>query len=322
MIFWLVSGLLTALSLSVLIRPLTKKGSATQEDDSLARAEQLYHDQMAEINRDHQQGRLNDEACKDSVSELKRRFLRSQRSRKAPSLPASKELSPPAIKALVASIVIAFPLATLGLYFLYGSPGTPSLPHRERLALERQQRQQEQSQQIDRIRAKITTETIQNPENLRAWLALARFESNQGDLLAAAEAFKGALENGGDDNAAIWSNYGETLIVAQGGQVSAQAVEALEKSLARNATDTRALFYSGLALYQSDNPKEALALWLELRTRLKINETWLSLVDKQIQKTALDLNLSAAQLFAENPAMKLPQQSGSSAEGIADTRIQ
>lgn len=296
MMFWIFTGVVTALALVVLLRPLTRTVVCEDDDDD---PRKLFDDQLAELDRDLSQNRLNSEQHAAARVELQRRFLRTQRQNRTAGQRGGG-LSRHSLRMIVGGVIVGFPTAVMGLYLLFGSPGTPGLPHRERLALE-QAAQEEQAAQLAKMEQSLQRQLNDNPTNIRNWSLLARLRIETGDLYGSVAAFKGALDNGADD-AQTHGSYGEMLVATDGGRVNKVALGAFRTALERDPNNPRALFYSALALQQSGRQRDALAIWLKLRTLLTTNSPWLAVTDERIEKTAQSLDLDAVDLIAENPA--------------------
>ena len=81
MIFWIVAGLITALCVAVLLRPLSREGEqrAGRGEASLA----LYRDQLDEVEKDLERGVLGEAEADAARREIERRMLRADSERKA-----------------------------------------------------------------------------------------------------------------------------------------------------------------------------------------------------------------------------------------------
>lgn len=297
MSFWILTGVVTALALIALLRPLTRPTVCDDDDDD---PRKLFDDQLAELDRDLSQNRLSSEQHAAARVELQRRFLRIQRQNRTGHHTGGAGLSRRSLRMIAGGVIVGFPTAVMGLYLLFGSPGSPGLPHRERLALE-QAAQEEQVAQLAKMEQSLQRQLNDNPTNIRNWLLLARLRIETGDLHGSVAAFKGALDNGADD-AQTHGSYGEMLVATDGGRVNKLALGAFRTALERDSNNPRALFYSALALQQSGRQRDALAIWLKLRTLLTTNSPWLAVTDERIEKTAQSLDLEAVDLIAANPA--------------------
>ncbi len=296
MTFWIFTGVVTALALVVLLRPLISPAVCDDGDDD---PRKLFDDQLAELDRDLSQNRLNSEQYAAARVELQRRFLRTQRQNRTDEQTGGG-LSRRSLRIIAGGVIVGFPTVVMGLYLAFGSPGTPGLPHRERLALE-QAAQEEQAAQLVKMEQSLQRRLNDNPTNIRNWLLLARLRIETNDLRGSVAAFKGALDNGADD-AQTHGSYGEMLVATDDGRVNKMALGAFRTALERDPDNPRALFYSALALQQSGRQRDALAIWLKLRTLLTTNSPWLAVTDERIEKTAEGLNLDAVDLIAANPA--------------------
>ena len=140
--FWIAAGLLTALTIIVVIYPLTRKERQMASADSYDFA--IYKSQLKEIDGDVERGLIDPAEADAARAEVARRLFQSQ---SALDRDAGEGMSNGkdsnlsrgmgfAKSAKVAAVVAGMfvPLVSLGLYFMIGSPDLQSQPLAERPA--------------------------------------------------------------------------------------------------------------------------------------------------------------------------------------------
>ncbi len=303
MIFWVLIGILTALSLLVLLRPLmasAKNAPANTAESDIA----VYKDQLKEIDRDLKAGNLAEAQAETARTEIQRRILNT--SQEQSSSTKGMPLSASAIQIVIGVLILTFPLAGIILYLELGQPGVPSLPlaerniAAERLAIAEQQntsRNQEMLGLAQKLEARLTNE----PNNLEGWMLLGSTYAEIGAFEQAERAFRQAMDNT-PPSAMVFGAVAEMMVAQAKGQISSDALALFRKSLELNASDPRGLFYSGLALSQSGDNENALKLWLRLRQLTFANDPWLQVLDAQITDLAVDLKMNPAEVLKSYPA--------------------
>ena len=126
MLFWGIAGLLTLICVILVIWPLLRQKEVleTNVDYNL----KVYKDQLSEVDKDFQLGRIESKELDAIKTEIQRRILTENV--EAYQQKQSKQLTPATyvIFTLVASFLI--PSAAVGIYANFGSPGQPlSLIH-------------------------------------------------------------------------------------------------------------------------------------------------------------------------------------------------
>jgi cytochrome c-type biogenesis protein CcmH len=97
----------------------------------------------------------------------------------------------------------------------------------------------------------------------------------------AADADRQAVALGATDSA-TWSEFGESVVMANGGAVVPEAMMAFTNALAIDPHDDRARFYIGLAESQIGNLKQAVAIWRDLEKDAPADAPWLPIVRQHI----------------------------------------
>ena len=298
MILWLLLAAMTAGALALLLMPLLRKGAAAESRAAYDLT--VYRDQLAEIERDLERGLLGPEEAVAARTEIERRMLAAADDPGERAKDAKERGGDRAITAAV--IAAALPLGAFVLYLNLGSPELPGQPFAERQA--------ERSQAVDdpavqtRV-AELAEHLRQNPEDLEAWLALAESYIALERYDSAANAYRHAilLAQGRPD---LFSVYGESLVLANDGQVTGEARTAFGQALAAAPGEPRARYYLALAEAQAGNPRAALQMWVDLAADSPPDAPWLPILDQRIGATAEELGLEAASIMPTPQAGRGP----------------
>lgn len=298
MILWLLLAAMTAGALALLLMPLLRKGAAAESRAAYDLT--VYRDQLAEIERDLERGLLGPEEAVAARTEIERRMLAAADGQGERAKDAKERGGDRAITAAV--IAAALPLGAFVLYLNLGSPELPGQPFAERQA--------ERSQAVDdpavqtRV-AELAEHLRQNPEDLEAWLALAESYIALERYDSAANAYRHAilLAQGRPD---LFSVYGESLVLANDGQVTGEARTAFGQALAAAPGEPRARYYLALAEAQAGNPRAALQMWVDLAADSPPDAPWLLILDQRIGATAEELGLEAASIAPTPRAVQGP----------------
>jgi cytochrome c-type biogenesis protein CcmH len=219
--------------------PLRAEGAAPEAGEKLRAELDLIASAQA-------RGELNEEGAKAARIDAERRALSAPaRAQTAPS-PADRRAAASAAGAVLA-----------GAALLYAITGKPDAPAASATAPPSAQAE------LARLTATLEQRLKQAPGDGDGWRALgwayfiaARYEQSS-QAYARAVALK-------PQSASFRSAYGESLVGAARGAVTAQAESAFRDALKLDKTDVRARYYLGLAKAQSSDPKAAIDAWMQL----------------------------------------------------------
>ena len=120
MIFWVAAAVLCALTVALLLRPLSRGEAETDEaaEHDLA----VYRDQLAEVERDRAQGVISADETHEARREIERRILAADAARTPAGWSGARRRG----LGLWLVLAAAVPLVSMGLYLQLGNPETPS----------------------------------------------------------------------------------------------------------------------------------------------------------------------------------------------------
>ena len=116
-------------------------------------------------------------------------------------------------------------------------------------------------------------------------LANLYFAAGQYDKAVAAD--HRAIDLGAND-AATWSEFGESIVMASNGQVVPSALAAFTSAISRDPHDARARFYIGMAEAQIGKLRQAVAIWRDLERGADPKAKWLPMVRQHVAAFSKD----------------------------------
>jgi cytochrome c-type biogenesis protein CcmH len=287
MLLWLTFAVMTAAALAALLWPIWRRGAAAVAPEAGLRDAELavYRDQLAEVDRDVARGLIDPAEAQATRNEVSRRMLAAAGPdvQPAPSSPGPR-------RAALVSALVGIPVVALSTYLAFGRPDLPGLPQAERMAtaLERSD--------YAAMVAQVEAHLAENPTDAQGWLVLAPAYRGMGRYGDAAQAFARALalvpaEPG------LLTDFGETLVMAEDGLVTARARDAFTQALEFDPGNAKALFYSALADRQDGKHNDALATWRAMLEGAPADAPWRPAVERQM--ASLERELSGAPQLSE-----------------------
>jgi cytochrome c-type biogenesis protein CcmH len=285
MLLWVTFAIMTAAALAALLWPVLRQGAPA----GLGREAELavYRDQLAEIDRDVARGLIDRGEAEATRNEVSRRMLAAGGGDEA----KTNASSPGARRAALLSALVGIPVVALSTYLAFGRPDLPGLPQSERMAtaLERSD--------YAAMLAQVEAHLAENPTDAQGWLVLAPAYRGMGRYGDAAQAFARALallpaEPG------LLTDFGEALVMAEQGLVTARAREAFQQALALDPDNTKALFYRALADRQEGRHEDAMATWRAMLEGAPADAPWRRAVERQM--ASLERERSGAPQLSES----------------------
>ncbi|MGO4907769.1 c-type cytochrome biogenesis protein CcmI [Pseudorhodobacter sp. W20_MBD10_FR17] len=295
-IFWAAAGTIALVVAFILVRALRRADNNEAADFD----QQVYRDQLAEIERDQARGVIVADEAKRLRSEVARRLLAADRAESPTDAAKSGPTS------VLVWGVIAVVLATgFAGYGYLGQLGYGDLPLKARIAVAEEHRTSRPDQAaleaalpprpmleaidpafltlVEKLRAAVEN----RPDDLQGQQLLARNEANVGNLTAAYKAQEKVIAIKGKDASDADILMQATLMVqAADGQVSPQAEALLNSVLDRDANNDTALFFTGIVNMQVGRYDLAFRYWKHLMDVAPKDSPWMPEVRSRIEALA------------------------------------
>ncbi len=249
-LFWVLSGLLAALTLAVALRPLFLRRSQTRSASRDALNLAVYRDQLRELDADRAAGKLAPEDYDRARRELEKCLLEDvdgSASRKEIPSRTARSLTP-----LIAGISI--PLLAVGIYFAVGNPG----------AIGRQQEARGVGMaQIEAMVQRLADRLAQNPDDVEGWKMLGKSYSVLGRFAEAANAYSKAAIRAPRD-AQLLADLADALAMARGRNMKGEPEELVMRALQIDPDNLKALALAGSAAFDRDDFRAAARYWARM----------------------------------------------------------
>jgi cytochrome c-type biogenesis protein CcmH len=238
MLLWVIFAALTAFAAVVIVSPYWRRSSTSASPRDV----EVYKQQLTELEDEQARGLLGSAEAEAARVEISRRILAASERR---GHAATGKMSSAAPYVAIGLMTII----TMGTYLIYGSPNLPDQPVAARVSPDNQASAEELVARVEeRLRA--------HPEDGTGWNVLAPVYLRMGRYADAANALKKAIELLGP-TAKRLGDMGEALTMANGGQVSDEAVEAFKQVLTTEPQNDRANFWLAMADEQRGKVAEA-----------------------------------------------------------------
>lgn len=284
---WVAFAVMTAAAVLCIVWPLSKPGriSVVPPGDDVG----FYREQLRALDLDIEAGLVPAGEAAGSRAEIGRRLLAADERRAAGS-PASIGSDRRRLFAIAATVIVVIPAVSLGVYLRLGAPDTPDMPLASRSDAP-------QDNQIADAIAKVERHLVSHPQDGRGFEVLAPLFLRLGRYDEAAHAFERALALLGETGARR-AGYGQALMLAADGVVTAEARKAFEQAAADDPSLPQPRFYLGVAAAEDGDKVKARTIWTSLMSAAPSDAPWLPLVKARL--TALDRAAPPAR--AEGPA--------------------
>ena len=271
MVIWIILLAMTAAAVMAVLWPLSRHYAVGRQGDPDT---QFYREQMAEIERDQARGVLLPSEAEAAKAEAGRRLLRATGMQGE----AFAAVGEPALRRRRAASTLALsviPILALATYEIYGSPQLLAEPPGVQM--------QQRAGNLDLMSAvaQIESHLAQNPQDGRGWEVIAPVYLRMGRAEDAARAYEAAIRYLGPEANRL-ANYGEVLVLAKDGLVSAQAQAAFEEALKLEPTLPKPRFYLARAAAQDGHADKARAAYAELLSASPADAPWTEAVKQEL----------------------------------------
>jgi len=264
--FWLVCAIFVAIALAFVLPPLLQRPD--KEPDESGRKEAniaVYRDQIAELERDLENGIVSPEQCQQDRDELERRLLEDVLATGDGRAKRFKQAA--AGRGPAYAIAVALPVLAIALYLRVGDQNSMSAsataPSQPALAAGSQANEQFSQQRMEANVASLARRLEKNPGDTEGWIMLAHSYSSLEKYSAASAAYAQATALKTDD-ADLWADYAFALAMSNGRQLQGKPAELVAKALRLDPENPKALELAGAAAFEAKNYQQAIEYWQKL----------------------------------------------------------
>jgi cytochrome c-type biogenesis protein CcmH len=266
---WLVLALLTGVAVMAILAPLAIRGEAR---DAGAADIAFFEEQIAEIEREKAEGRLDPAEAEAAKTEAARRLLRAEAAPKSASGGSRRA----ALVAALAAIVLV-PAISVPLYLRLGKAEMPDMPLTARLD------SAPAAGDLAGAVARIEQHLREHPEDGQGFEVVAPYYLRTGRGEEAVAAYEKALKLLGP-TAKRHATLGQARMIVAQGKVSAEARKDFEAALALDPEDPMARFYLAIGAEQAGETDKAIAMLRAMEADAPADAPYLSAVKDRLAK--------------------------------------
>jgi cytochrome c-type biogenesis protein CcmH len=248
-VFIIGAVLLVLVTVALIVWPFRRRPAGADFSRQQLNAA-IYRDQLAELERDCNEGALSQTDYDQARSELQRRLLEDT------AAEATAAAVPPASRKLPIALALALPVAAIAGYLALGTPAAIDAPAQQHVS----------QADIDKMVTDLAARLEKEPGNSQGWLMLARSYRAMGRLPEALRAFEKA-GNLVETDADLLLAYADTLASSVGG-FDAKSSALIDKALQIDPAHPQGLWMRGTVHYDAKRYDKALADWEKLLSLL------------------------------------------------------
>jgi cytochrome c-type biogenesis protein CcmH len=289
--FWMLAVSMTAIALAFTIPPLFRSRDESQLDRNQLNTE-VIKDQLRELLVDLETGKLDQQAYQAARQDLERELLNDLDEENA-ATPVARS------GRWIAGVLLVFiPALAFVAYQQLGAPGimprlAANVPGTQPAGSDNQQQHS-----VEEMVEKLAQRMREQPDNVEGWVMLGRSYASMKRYQDAANAYAQAYRLV-DDNAELMTDYADTLVSANGGDFTDEAGELLNKALALQPGNAKALWLLGHWKYQRADYQGAIASWQRVADLLPAGDKNTAAINQQIQQAKNALAEKGIVLAAE-----------------------
>lgn len=230
----------------------------------------IFRDQLADLERERNEGNLGEADFVQAKAELQKRLLEEVDDGQAANA------GPATSRRTAVLLMLLLPLLTVGAYLLLGNPQAldpaATAPQKQMTAAD-----------IDAMVAKLAARMRDNPQDMNGWLMLARSYKMLGRYGEAVDAYAKA-ESVIDKDPELLASYAETLAMASGKGLTGKARELIDKALKLDPKHAHTLFLAGAAAMEAGDRKNGIAYWEALLPQVEAGSELDQMLRKGIEE--------------------------------------
>jgi cytochrome c-type biogenesis protein CcmH len=250
------------LALWFVLPPLFAYAESRKSDEMRAANVLVYQDQCQELETDLRNGLIGEQEQQKEKEELERRLLADTET--AQRADSSSPATLPRTRKVAYAVAAAIPIVAVAFYLTRGNPKAlnPETAPSTMPATETQAGEMT-PQQIAANVGKLAKRLEDNPNDAQGWVMLGRSYTMTGRYADAATSYARATALNGSD-ATLWADYAEAQAMSNGQSLAGKPMEAVNKALAVDPKNEKALALAGSAAFAAKDYKKAIEYWQKL----------------------------------------------------------
>lgn len=272
-LFWVICALMLVIALLFIVLPLwrgSSKNNTVQRDSANL---EIVRDQIAEMDADLRNGLLTQEMYEQGKSELQSRLLDEVSATQSTSSVVTR--NPLKMLALILSVLL--PVTAVGVYWKVGN--RHALLQNERVV---------NTEGFNGVRSEASLQALEdelaaNPNNAENLFVLARSYSERERYADAARTYD-RLTQLIPNEAQLWADYADVLAMASNRTLIGTPTELLNKALALDPDNFKALALSGSAAMERGDYVVTIKLWEKLLKMIPKEDENVTIVKNGIQQ--------------------------------------
>ena len=236
-LFLIIVAVITAVVLWIVLRPLlAKRASSTNTANASGQSNvDALRIELTEARRDQKLGLLSEASLAEAERELEARVLAESRQDANPTAPRYKRTA--------IALGVLLPVLAVAGYAAVGSPAAV-VPQIARAAPVAPAAQSDADKQMDELFKMAEERLSKEPNDVKGWLLLARAKASVGMFDGAMKAYEKAAALDPKDSE-MWSDYADSAAGMSQGKMDGKPIELINKSLALDGKNIKALLLRG-----------------------------------------------------------------------------
>lgn len=274
-VFWLVCAVMLIIALAFVLPPLWQSDDKGNDSEVKEANVSVYRDQLRELESELHNGIVSQEQYGQDREEIERRLLQDLSQN-----PGAPKHAKPAIadRNLAYVLGVALPLIAIVFYLPLANqnerdkvrPAADAAPaNRAPFA---DQAGAMTPQAIEANVAKLAKKMEENPNDAKGWTMLARSYAQMQRYKDAADAYEHATTLNAKD-ADLWADYAFAVSMINGKEMQGKPTEFINKALAIDPQNRKALVLAGDAAFALKNYDQAIRYWEKLLKTLPPNSS-------------------------------------------------
>ncbi len=274
--FIVIAAILTALVVWTLLRPLLNRRIVHPPDNNANTNVQALRIELAEARRDHALGLLSDEGLPEAMSELEARVLNEASTETVSQTPRHKGTA--------IALGVLLPIFAIAGYAAVGSPAgvVVDSPHPVQASALANGGTASTEEQMDQLFRAAEERLSKEPNDAKGWLLLARAKASVGRFADAIKAYEKAaalLPNDSD----VWADYADAAAGLSQGNMKGRPLELINKSLALDPKNPKALLLRGTYEIQANELAAAEKTFSLAKSLSEPNSGFTQIADNALQ---------------------------------------